>query len=242
MADPLRRALAVGAAACVLGGGLAVTLAVVATPGLALTGYVSEAGVPSNAYASTYRSGVFAIAGGLLLLAATLPAAPRRVAARPAALRRAAALLCASAACTVLSGAVTCSDGCPLPPFDRATPADLVHAGASVAAVATWVGAMLAVAASPATARALRGPSVAAAALALPLSAAVGLAMLLAGQSTVVSVLERLLLLTAGLWTVTTAVTIAVCDGVRRGLPGGVAEEHGGDRDGRRRRAGRRAR
>ena len=41
--------------------------------------------------------------------------------------------IAAAALATVLSATVTCSDGCPLPPFERATVADLVHA------TETWV-------------------------------------------------------------------------------------------------------
>jgi Protein of unknown function (DUF998) len=209
VADGWRRAAAAGSAACVVAGTTAIVYAVGNGPGPGLTGYVSEAGIAGSTYAPTYRLGVFALAAGLFLLAVAL---------RPAA-RHAAALLAGSAVATVLSGAVTCSDGCPLPPFEPATVADLVHGGASIAAVAGSVFAMLVVARAPAE-RAPRRLSAGAAALALPLSAAIGLAMLLVGRGPVVGVLERVLLTEVVLWAITVAAAI-VFDGAggRRPAP-----------------------
>nr|MDT0661416.1 DUF998 domain-containing protein [Micromonospora sp. DSM 115978] len=131
---------AAGATGCAAAGAVAVSVAVVAGPGPGLTGYVSEAGVAASGYAAAYRIGVFGLAVALLLLAAALP--------RP--LRAAAGLLGGGAAGAALSGAVTCSAGCPLPPFEAATTADLVHGGASIAAVACCVFAMLVLAVPPA--------------------------------------------------------------------------------------------
>ncbi|MEV0328318.1 DUF998 domain-containing protein [Micromonospora echinospora] len=200
MTEITRRAAAAGAAACVLGGAIAVVVAVVAGPGPGLTGYVSEAGVTDSGYAPTYRAGVFALAAGLLLLAVALPAA-----ARPAA-----ALLVAGSACTLLSGAVTCSDGCPLPPFERATTADLVHGGASIAGVAAVVFAMVAVALCSAAGMRVRRVAAVGALVALPLAAAVGLAMLVVGRSALVGVLERLLLAETVGWGLATAVLLSL--------------------------------
>ncbi|WP_233513968.1 DUF998 domain-containing protein [Micromonospora craterilacus] len=183
-----------------IAGTAAVTVAVVAGPGPGLTGYVSEAGVADSGYAWTYRIGVFALAAALMLVAAALPAV----------LRAAAALLTFGSLATLLSGAVTCSAGCPLPPFERATVADLVHGGASVAATAAVVFAMIAIALAPAADRPLRRVATVAAAVALPLAGAVGLAMLAVGRSSLVGTLERLLLAVAVLWGLVTAVTLAV--------------------------------
>ncbi|MER7332453.1 MULTISPECIES: DUF998 domain-containing protein [unclassified Micromonospora] len=208
-ASPPRAAAASAATGCIVAGATAVTVAVVAGPGPGLTGYVSEAGVTDSAYAPAYRIGVFAVAAALLLLAAALPAG----------LRVAAALLAVGSVCTLLSGAVTCSAGCPLPPFERATAADLVHGGASILATAAVVFAMLAIAFPPGADRPLGTPgtdrplcrlAAGAAAVALPLAGAVGLAMLAVGRGTLVGVLERLLLLVALLWAAATATTIAL--------------------------------
>ncbi|MER5704289.1 DUF998 domain-containing protein [Micromonospora sp. NPDC002296] len=193
------RAAASAAAGCLLAGAVAVTVAVVAGPGPGLTGYVSEAGVADSGYAPTYRIGVFALAGALLLLAAALPSAARV----------AAGLLAAGGVCTALSGVVTCSAGCPLPPFERATVADLVHGGASIAATAAVVFAMLAVLFTPAAPPRLRRLAACGAAVSLPLAGAVGLAMLVVGRGTLVGVLERVLLAVCAVWGLATAATLA---------------------------------
>jgi hypothetical protein len=151
VAEPLRRAAGWGAAGCALAGTAAVTVAVLAGPGPGPTGYVSEAGIAGSDYATAYRSGVLGLAVALLLLAAALPGAPRV----------AAGLLAAAAAGTAVSATVNCSVGCPLPPFESATTADLVHGGASIAAVACCVFAMLALAVAPAPAGPARLPGVA---------------------------------------------------------------------------------
>ncbi|SCL30413.1 Protein of unknown function [Micromonospora nigra] len=195
----LRAAAASVAGACVVVGVVAVTVAVVAGPGPGLTGYVSEAGVTDSGYAWTYRLGVFALAAALALLAAALPAT----------LRPAAVLLATGAVCTLLSGAVTCSAGCPLPPFERATVADLVHGGASVVATAAVVFAMITIALSPGADGPLRRLAAGAAGVALPLAGAVGLAMLVVGRGSLVGVLERVLLTVAAAWGLGTAAILA---------------------------------
>lgn len=191
----VRVAAASAAAGCTLAGAVAVTVAVVAGPGPGPTGYVSEAGVTDSRYAAAYRIGIFALAAALLLLAVALPAA----------LRVAGALLTAGSVLTLLSGAVTCSAGCPLPPFETPTAADLVHGGASIAATASVVLAMLALLVSPAAAPAVRWIAALGAALALPLSAAIAVTMVTVGRGGLVGELERLLLTVAVGWGLATA-------------------------------------
>ncbi|WBB70395.1 DUF998 domain-containing protein [Micromonospora sp. WMMD812] len=195
-----RAAAASAAAGCTLVGAAAVTVAVIAAPGPGLTGYVSEAGIAGSGYAPTYRIGVYALAAGLLLLAAALPPA----------LRVAAALLAAGGLGTALSGAVTCSAGCPLPPFERATVADLVHGGASIAATAAVIFAMVAITLTRGASWPLRRLSGIAALVALPLCAAVGLAMLVVGRGALVGVLERVVLAIAVLWGLAAAATVGL--------------------------------
>ncbi|WP_428961435.1 DUF998 domain-containing protein [Micromonospora fluostatini] len=189
------RLAAATAAACTVLGVVAVTVAVVAGPGPGLTGYVSEAGIAGSGYAPLYLTGVFALAAALLLLAVALPDT----------LRPAAGLLAAGSLCTVLSGAVTCSEGCPLPPFERTTVADLVHGGASIAATACVVFAMAALAVAPRTPRRWRRLAAGAFVLALPLAGAVALAMLTVGRGALVGVLERIVLALAAGWVLVTA-------------------------------------
>ncbi|MER7415542.1 DUF998 domain-containing protein [Micromonospora peucetia] len=197
---PPRAAAASAAAACVVAGAVAVTVAVVAGPGPGLTGYVSEAGVTDSGYAPAYRIGVFALAAGVLLLAAALPPV----------LRAAAALLAAGSVFALVSGAVACSAGCPLPPFEQATTADLVHGAASILAVAAVVLAMLATTLTRAAPSMLRRLAGVALALALPLAGATAVALVTVGRGGLIAVLERLLLLVAVLWGAATATTIAL--------------------------------
>ncbi|MEU9506518.1 DUF998 domain-containing protein [Micromonospora sp. NPDC048170] len=195
-----RAAAASASTACVVAGAVMVTVAVVAGPGPGLTGYVSEAGVTDSAYAPAYRIGVFALAVGVLLLAAALPPV----------LRAAAALLGAGSVFALVSGAVACSAGCPLPPFERATTADLVHGGASILAVAAVVLAMLATTFTLAAPSALRRLAAVAVVVALPLAGATAVALVTVGRGSLIAVLERLLLLVAVLWGAATATTIAL--------------------------------
>ncbi|MER7165708.1 DUF998 domain-containing protein [Micromonospora sp. NPDC000207] len=193
------RVVAAVAAVGTVGGVVAIVVAVVAGPGPGLTGYVSESGIPGSPYAPVFGSGMFALATALLLLAVALPSA----------LRTAAGLLAVAALCTALSAAVTCSDGCPLPPFEEPTVADLVHGGAAAAAAACVVFAMAAVAVSPDAAPRLRRMAAGAFVASLPMAGAVALAMLVVGRSTLVGVLERVFIALAAGWVLATAVTLA---------------------------------
>ncbi|MFI6759500.1 DUF998 domain-containing protein [Micromonospora sp. NPDC050417] len=192
-----RTMVARGAAACVLAGTVTVTLAVVVGPTSALSGYVSEAGVGAGGYVTAYRLGVLGVAVALLLFATALAQV----------LRPAAGLLAAGAAGTGLSASVPCSAGCPLPPYEPTTAADLVHGGASIAAVACVVFAMLMVAWSAEVPPLLRRLGLVGVALALPLSATIGVAMLTVGRSTLVGVVERALLGVIALWLITSTLT-----------------------------------
>ncbi|MEU4469825.1 DUF998 domain-containing protein [Micromonospora sp. NPDC023888] len=200
-ADVARRAAGSAAAGCALAGAVAVTVAVVAGPGPGFSGYVSESGIAGGAQAATYRIGILALAAALLLIGAALP--PGVWAAAPA-------LLATGAVFTAVSGAVTCSAGCPLPPFERATNADLVHGGASIAATASVVFAMLTLAVSGPAGPAVRRLAGVTAALALPLCATAGLAMLVVGRGAVVGVLERLVLVLLVVWGLATATVLAL--------------------------------
>jgi Protein of unknown function (DUF998) len=203
MTGGVAKVAAAAAGLCVVGGGVAVATAAAAGPGRAITSYLSEAG--AGPHATPYRLGILTLAIGLLLLALALPPS----------LRLAAGFLGAAAVCAVLSGAFTCSAGCPLPPYEPTTPRDLVHGTASIVAVASCVFAMLAVggvpfvrgfpiavplAGSPDGRGVARGVSLAAAALALPLSAVVGVGMLSVGRGAVVGITERVLLAVIAGW------------------------------------------
>ncbi|MBF5029648.1 DUF998 domain-containing protein [Micromonospora sp. WMMA1976] len=198
--DTARRIAAAFAGVCLAAGVAAVTVAVVAGPGPGPAGYVSEAGITDSGYAGAYRIGIFSVAASLLLLAGALPPG----------LRGAAGLLGVGAVATVLSGAVTCSEGCPLPPFEAPTVADLVHGGASIAATAAVVLAMLVVLFSPAADRGLRRIAAVGAALALPVAVVVAAALLLVGRSALLGVSERVLLVVVAAWGLITSGYLAV--------------------------------
>ncbi|MFC6017360.1 DUF998 domain-containing protein [Plantactinospora solaniradicis] len=197
-ADLRRSTSALAAGACALAGAVAVTLAVDAGPSPGFAGYVSEAGASTSPSAWTYRLGLLAIAAGLLLLAVALPPA----------LRLAAGLLVPSGLATVVSAGVSCRSECPLPPFDRTTLADLVHGGASIAAVAGTVFAILAVALTPGAAPALRRLATVAAVVAVPLSLTAGVALLAVGRGLLTGTVERLLLIDLAAWGVATAIAL----------------------------------
>lgn len=174
------------------------TVAVVAGPAAGWTGYVSEAGTGPGGYAAVYRVGVLVFAAGLLPLGAAVVATSRL----------AAALFGGAALGGALSATATCSEGCPLPPFEAATTTDLVHGAASIAAVAACTLAMPAVATRATTTWVRRG-SVAAAAVAFPLAAVVAAGMLAIGRGAVVGVVERALLITVALWLIGLAASTA---------------------------------
>lgn len=172
----------------VIGAGL-MTAAVAGTRRLWVGGYVSEAGVASQPRATTYQLGVFFLGLGMMSLSVALT----RVAALPA------ALLAVGAVFAGVSGSVACSDGCPLPPYEAPTVADLLHGGASVLAVGGVVLAMIVVAFGPVEGP-LRRLSRMFTWILVPLVAAAGLAVLVLGKGQLTGLLERAALIGATAW------------------------------------------
>jgi hypothetical protein len=168
---------------------------VIASQGWSYAGYISEAGVSGSPHALGYRLGIVVLSGGLLLLGLalrhTLPVA--------------AALLALGGLFSSMASAVNCSAGCPLPPYEVPTFTDLVHAGASIAAVAACVAAMAVVAMS-APNGVLRTLSRAWLVAALPLFLLAAASLLLAGRSRLTGDTERLLLAVITAWTLVVAV------------------------------------
>jgi hypothetical protein len=192
--------------------------AIAPTPALWVANYLSEAGVPAHPYDAPYRVGMLTLGAGLLVLAGAVGAALGRPA------RLAVALLGAAGAAVALSGTVTCSAGCPLPPYETPTPADWVHAVAAVAGVGGIGLAILVLgygagtsagpgaagpgAAGPGAAgpgAALRRVSRIAAGLVVPGGVATGLAILLVGRGLVTGLLERVTVAGALAWTLAAA-------------------------------------
>jgi len=173
--------VALGALAATLAATAGLVLATRDGPGIA--GYVSESGVTGAPHVLLYRLTLF-----LLALAAGAAALALRPVARLAALAMTFAV-----PCLLMSGTVQCSAGCPLPPYQHPTAGDLVHAGASIAAVGLSALAMLA-AAGRSTDRRVRIASRWLAVATFPVLTGMAAGLLLVGRGTVTGVLERVAL------------------------------------------------
>ncbi|GAA1376260.1 hypothetical protein GCM10009661_44120 [Catellatospora chokoriensis] len=167
-------------------------------------GYISEGGVATSPRDGIYRTGILALAGSLALLGAAL----RRL------VPFVFAMLVTAGVFGALSSAVSCTPGCPLPPYEPSTAQDLVHAGASVLAVGLAVvtmGAVALIALPPALRRTARVFS----AVTFPLALLLVIGLLAIGRGLFTSVLERVALVPVVGWVVVTGVLL-------RGLPKGV--------------------
>ncbi len=165
-------------------------VALVASPGSWLLGYVSEAGTAGRPFAVAYRCGLVLLAAGVALLGLALRPAPQPVA----------ALLGAAAFLAAVSGVVPCTNQCPLPPFEPTTVSDVVHTAASIAGMAVLAGVMAMIAFSSFFRLAARRLSAVATLILVPLSATLGLVMLLVGRGSAGAVVERLALTVAVAW------------------------------------------
>jgi len=165
-------------------------------PGIA--GYVSESGVAGAPHALAYR-----LALVLLAVAAGAAALGLRPVAGSAALA-----LGLAVPCLLASETVQCSPGCPLPPYQRPTAGDLVHAGASIAAVGLCALAMLA-AALWSTDRMVRVGARWAVVAMTPVGTAMVVGLLLVGRSPFTGVVERVCLAGCLTWVTFTSVVCA---------------------------------
>ncbi|GGK90107.1 DUF998 domain-containing protein [Mangrovihabitans endophyticus] len=213
-----RRARAALSGLCVFAGAVIMLVALIATPGDWLHGYVSEAGAAGQPYAGVYRTGLLVLAAGIGVLGGVV-SPMSRLAAR---------LLLAAALLAGASGAVTCSAGCPLPPYERSTLTDLAHATASVVGMIVLAAAMAAVAW---TVRDHVQRRMAAAALAptVPLGAVLGVTMLVAGRGVLSAAVERVVLVVAVSWLIGAATVVAAA----QPTPGMVSRRGTRDRAGR---------
>ncbi|WP_430785172.1 DUF998 domain-containing protein [Actinoplanes sp. G11-F43] len=213
---------AVAAALAVAGGAGTMMFTLAAGPGPWWRGYVSEAGTDGQPYAITYRWGLITLALGVALLGAARSAMPGRTG-HPAWTRRLAGLawsprlldgtvavwaLAVAAVLAAVSGAVPCTGGCPLPPYEPTTVADVVHAAASVVGMVVLAAAMATMWLS-ASSRAVRWLSAAAVLPMVPLGVVLGVIMLAVGRVTAGAVVERLVLLIAVAWLISVALLTA---------------------------------
>ncbi|MDI1464136.1 DUF998 domain-containing protein [Catellatospora sp. KI3] len=205
--SPGRVRWAAGAAvAAATAGTGAVVYALGALPEPWLRGYVSEGGVASSPRHLVYRAGIVLVAAALVLLGTAL----RRL------VPFVFALLVMAGGFGAVSAAVSCTPGCPLPPYEASTAKDLVHAGASVGAVGlamVAMGAVALIALQPALRRTARVFF----AVSLPLMLALVFGLLAIGRGLFTSVLERVALVPPVLWiAVTGLLALRVIDIDRR--------------------------
>lgn len=190
LGDMRRLSAAVATAAAALGAlGL-----LAAAGGSDVFRYVSESGVTGAPHAGLYRASIWLVAVALALLAP-----PAR-----ATLRLAVPALALAAPFAAVSGAVTCSPGCPLPPFEQPTAGDLVHAGASIAALLLCALVMVLYAVQPVDPP-LRRAGRAGLTIAVPLLALSAVGLLFVGRGPLTGVVERASLVATSAWLIATA-------------------------------------
>jgi hypothetical protein len=115
-------------------------------------------------------------------------------------------LLLAGALGGVSSG-VSCTAGCPLPPYEHTTTRDLVHASTSIGAVGFATLAMLIVAIAGVDGR-LRRIAQVCFAICAPLLLALAVGLLALGRSPTTAILERVALAGVVAWGIATAVAL----------------------------------
>jgi hypothetical protein len=187
------------AGAVVLVGALTMLAGLIAAPGGWTAGYVSEAGTTGMPLATAYRWGLAGLAAGVALLGRVLGRHSRPVA----------VLLGIAAVLAATSGVVPCTSGCPLPPYEPTTVADVTHTLASVVGLVLLAGAMALVALSAPFGPVLRRLATVAVVVIVPLGAVLGLTMLIAGRGPLSAGLERAALVVAVSWLVGTSVVAA---------------------------------
>jgi hypothetical protein len=208
VSSPRRWCAGAATATAALGAtGLAVSVA-----GSAPWRYVSESGVDGAAHPTLYRVSMLLLAASLAFLAVPARHTARHALAGlplgrlatvvPAGL--AAAAIAVAAPLAALSGVVTCSPGCPLPPYESPQPRDLVHATGAIGALLLIALAMLVYATQPDDST-LRRAGRLGVLLAFPplILSAIGIAFL--GRGLFTGLMERAALAAASAWLVHTA-------------------------------------
>ena len=180
-------------------------------------GYVSEAGVATYPRVWVYRSGILVVSAALALLGLVWAAATRRMDINAAVLRTGflrigalvAGLLIAAGLLGVVSASVSCTAGCPLPPYEHTTAMNLVHAGASSLAIGLAVVAMLVIAATS-TDGPMRSSARIGFILTGPTLVALAVCLLALGRATPTAILERIVLTEVLAWLAATSIRLTI--------------------------------
>lgn len=237
---------------CALGAAVGAVLSAVGLVGAGAAAgasdYLSQLGVDNSPNAGLYRGSVWMAALAITFLAVSVAmsvpafAAPSEVADDPEsaaeselsasesagrlavlALGNAAALLAGAAPFFVASGAIRCSPGCPLPPYDAATTvADIVHAGVSALGFACAVGAMYVLARGHSS-RAVRLVSAVAAGVVGGAVALTGIAMMIQSHGVLNGIAERTATVAALIWLAVVGFRL----GLRPSPPPGATDDAG---------------
>jgi lysylphosphatidylglycerol synthetase-like protein (DUF2156 family) len=189
---PIPRLAGLTAAGTGLLGGAGMVIGVAALPHPWTTGFVSQAGAPGAGHAGFYRTGVLLLAVTLILLGVALGGLPQVV-------------LTVAGLLATVSGRVSCTGDCPLPPYEHPTPQDLVHAGTSIAAIGLTALAMLIVAV-----RSRDRLARVSTAVCVPLLCALAVALLAVGRGFATAVLERISLTLILGWVVASALRCGI--------------------------------
>jgi Protein of unknown function (DUF998) len=212
---PIRPALArviAGLAALTLAvGAFSFVRAVVLTQGWIYSGFVSETGEPGAQYRDGYTYGTLGLGAALLLLALAIVLRRGLLGGGSAAWLAwsAAGLLSLGGLLAGVSSLVSCSAGCPLPPFETPTAGDLVHASSSVLGMAVC-GATMAVFAIAPTPSPLRTVSRLWVGITLPLAIVAGVSLVFVGRGVATGSIEKVLVLVIIAWVLTTSLIISL--------------------------------
>jgi hypothetical protein len=187
-------------------GATAFIRAVVLTQGWLYSGFVSETGEPAAPHRDGYTYGILGLGVALLLLALAVwlrGGSPAWLA------WSAAGLLAVGGLLAAVSSLVSCSAGCPLPPFQTPTAADLVHASSSVLGMAACGGAMAVFAVSPLPS-VLRTVGRGWVAVTLPVAVVAALSLTLVGRGTLTGTVEKVLVVVIIAWVLVTCLLLAL--------------------------------
>ncbi|WP_238018368.1 DUF998 domain-containing protein [Dactylosporangium sp. AC04546] len=201
--DAYRRWLAGGSALLAAAGAAGLAIAVAGSEPFR---YVSESGVAGAPNAGLYRVGMILLAVSIALL--SVPAwRTGRATGLPLVGQwgfLGGLALAVAAPLAGVAGAVTCSPGCPLPPYETPTARDLVHAGGAIGALLLIALVILVYALQPDPGP-LRHAGRLAVALAYPPLILSAIGIVFAGRGLFTGLMERAALVAVSAWLVATA-------------------------------------